>query len=89
MSCAPAVPACSVFNDNWIPAIPCTTSIPPEHRVKVAEHGNCFNAMVMRPVTRKEMISNPKAMEAFMKAWKGLWDQEVFDFFKPGNTMMW
>ena len=23
-------------------------------------------------VTRKEMISNPKAMEAFMKEWKGL-----------------
>ena len=40
----------------------------------------CFNAMVTRPVARKEMISNPKAMEAFMKEWKGLWDQEVFDF---------
>ena len=36
--------------------------------------------MVTRPVTRKEMMSNPKAMEAFMKEWKGLWDQEVFDF---------
>ncbi|OLQ00456.1 hypothetical protein AK812_SmicGene16906 [Symbiodinium microadriaticum] len=35
--------------------------------------------MVTRPVTRKEMVSNPKAMEAFMKEWKGLWDQEVFD----------
>eukprot|EP00439_Symbiodinium_sp_Y106_P084767 s1599_g26.t1 len=39
-----------------------------------------FNAMVTRPVTRKEMMSNPKAMEAFMEEWKGLWDQEVFDF---------
>ena len=36
--------------------------------------------MVTRPVTRKEMMSNPKAMEAFMKEWKGLWDQEVFVF---------
>ena len=26
------------------------------------------------------MVNNPKAMEAFMKEWKGLWDQEVFDF---------
>ena len=26
------------------------------------------------------MVSNPKAMEAFMNEWKGLWDQEVFDF---------
>ena len=36
--------------------------------------------MVTRPVTRKEMLSNPKAMEAFMKDWKGLRGQEVFDF---------
>ena len=36
--------------------------------------------MVTRPVTRKEMMNNPKPMEAFMKEWKGLWDQEVFDF---------
>ena len=76
----PAVPACAVFDENWIPAMPCTMSIPPKHRVKNAEHGNCFNAMVTCPVARKEMISNPKAMEAFMKEWKGLWDQEVFDF---------
>ena len=73
----PAVPACSVFEDNWVPAMPCTTSFPPRHRLKVAEHGNCFNAMVTRPPVT---ISNPKAMEAFMKEWKGLWDQEVFDF---------
>lgn len=26
------------------------------------------------------MISNPEATEAFMKEWKGLWGQEVFDF---------
>ena len=76
----PAVPACSVFNGDWIPAMPCTTSLPAKHRVKNAERGNCFNAMVTCPVIRKEMINNPKAMEAFMKEWKGLWDQEVFAF---------
>ena len=79
----PAVPACSVFDDDWIPAMPAmprATSVQHKHRVKNGEHGNCFNAMVTRPVTRQEMVSNPKAMEAFMKEWTGLWDQEVFDF---------
>ena len=28
----PAVPACSVFNEVWIPAMPCTTSVPQNHR---------------------------------------------------------
>ena len=37
------------------------------HRTKNPTMKPCFNAMVSRPVTRKEMISNPKAMEAFMK----------------------
>ena len=76
----PAVPASSVFNEDWIPAMPCTTSLPPKLRVKNTDYRNCFSSMVTLPVTRKEMISNPKAMEAFMKEWKGLWDQEVFDF---------
>ena len=75
-----AVPASAVFDDNWIPAMPCTTSVQQNHRVKNGAHGRCFNAMVTRPVTRKGMLSNPKAMEAFMKEWKGLWEQEVFDF---------
>ena len=64
---APAVPACSVFDDNWIPAMPCTTSIPPKHRVKNAGHGNCFNAMVTRPATRKEMVKKSKSYGSFMK----------------------
>ena len=76
----PAVPAHMVFDENWIPSMPCTTSAILEHREKNSEVKSCFNAMVTRPVTRKEMSSNPKAMEAFMKEWKGLWDQEVFDF---------
>ena len=76
----PAAPAHMVFDENWIPSMPCATSVILEHREKNPAVKSCFNAMVTRPVTRKEMMSNPKAMEAFMKEWKGLWDQEVFDF---------
>jgi hypothetical protein len=36
--------------------------------------------MVTRPVNRKELQSNPKAMEAFLKEWNGLREQGVFDF---------
>ena len=36
--------------------------------------------MVSRPVGRAEIESNPKAKEAMLKEWKGLRDQEVFDF---------
>ena len=76
----PAVPAHMVFDETWIPSMPCTTSAILEHREKNPGVKSCFNAMVTRPVTRKGMLSNPKAMDAFMKEWKGLWDQEVFDF---------
>ncbi|CAE7218058.1 unnamed protein product [Symbiodinium sp. KB8] len=44
---------------------------------KKAKRENAKDAKVSR---RKEMLDNPKAMEAFMKEWKGLWEQEVFDF---------
>ena len=51
------------------------------HREKVQQSAyHFFNAMVTRPVNRKELLSNPKAMEAFLKEWKGLWGQGVFDF---------
>ena len=76
----PAVPGCSVFKEDWIRSMPCATSIPQSHRTKNAVVKPCFNAVVTRPVTRKEMINNPKVMEAVMKEWMGLWDQEVFDF---------
>ena len=36
--------------------------------------------MVSRPVVRAEIEPNPKAKEAMLKEWKGLRDQEVFDF---------
>ena len=63
--------------------MPCTTSVKTDHREKNPAVKLCFNAMVTRPVTCKEMMSNPKAMEAFMKEWKGLWDQEVMSWQKP------
>ena len=37
------------------------------------------NAMVLRPAGKKEMLSNPKAVEAIRKEWSGLHKQYVFD----------
>lgn len=39
-----------------------------------------YNAMVSRPVSRNEMLSSPDALASMKKEWKGLWDQDVFDF---------
>ena len=67
--------------EHKIPRMPCMSSLEKGHREKVQQSAfHFFNAMVTRPVNRKELLSNPKAMEAFMKEWKGLWDQGVFDF---------
>ena len=65
------------------PAMPCTSASNNVHRTKVPSEGlgnKLFNAMVSRPVGRAEIESNPKAKEAMLKEWKGLRDQEVFDF---------
>ena len=63
--------------------MPCTSASNNIHRTKVPSEGlggKLFNAMVSRPVGRAEIESNPKAKEAMLKEWKGLRDQEVFDF---------
>ena len=39
-----------------------------------------YNAMVSRPVSRSEMLSSTEALASMKKEWKGLWDQDVFDF---------
>ena len=39
-----------------------------------------YNAMVSRPVSRHEMLNNPDALASMKQEWKGLWDQDVFDF---------
>ena len=65
------------------PTMPCTSAPNNIHRTKVPPGGlggKLFNAMVSRPVGRAEIESNPKAKEAMLKEWKGLRDQEVFDF---------
>ena len=65
------------------PTMPCTSASNHIHRTKVPPEGlgsKLFNAMVSRPVGRAEIESNPKAKEAMLKEWKGLRDQEVFDF---------
>ena len=65
------------------PTMPCTSASNNIHRTKVPSEGlggKLFNAMVSRPVGRAEIESNPKAKEAMLKEWKGLRDQEVFDF---------
>ena len=38
-----------------------------------------FNALVSRPVGRKEMLTNPDALASMKKEWSGLIDQGVFD----------
>ena len=72
-------------DDEFIafPTMPCTSASNQIHRTKVPPGGlgsKLFNAMVSRPVGRAEIESNPKAKEAMLKEWKGLRDQEVFDF---------
>ena len=65
------------------PTMPCTSATNNVHRAKLSQGGlggKLFNAMVSRPVGRAEIDSNPKAKEAMLKEWKGLRDQEVFDF---------
>ena len=67
--------------EHKLPRMPCLSTGDAGHREKVKQNAfHFFNAMVTRPVNRKELLSNPKAMEAFLKEWKGLWDQGVFDF---------
>ena len=72
-------------DDEYIafPTMPCTSASNQSHRTKISPGGlgsKLFNAMVSRPVGRAEIESNPKAKEAMLKEWKGLRDQEVFDF---------
>ena len=65
------------------PTMPCTSATNNVHRAKLPQGGlggKLFNAMVSRPVGRAEIDSNPKAKEAMLKEWKGLRDQQVFDF---------
>ena len=58
-----------------MPCVPCTRV----HREKLKEKFPRFHtAMVSRPVGKKEMLSNPKAVEAIRKESSGLRKQNVF-----------
>ena len=47
-----------------------------------------YNAMVSRSVSRSEMLSSPQALVSMKKEWKGLWDQDVFDFARVVEYIM-
>ena len=73
-SSSSSAPAAPVEEELSHPAMPL---VPQEkvdkflkHRNKI-DFSNVFNAMVARPVTRKEMESNPKGLAAIEKEWSG------------------
>ena len=64
------------------PSMPCVTSERIQHREKAAKVVRFFDALVSRPVgrkERKEMLTNPDALASMKKEWSGLIDQGVFD----------
>ena len=65
---------------DYIPAMPCVPSTD-AHRVKNSESGRrlLFNAVVERPVGRKEIGEQPKAQEAMRKEWDRLRAKKVWD----------
>ena len=63
--------------DEPFPTMPCVVR-DTQHRPKLM--GNrLFNAVVSRPVSRAEILSNKKAMQSMLDEWGGLWDEETFD----------
>ena len=65
-----------------IPCMPCVQQ-DLEHREKFGQtvrFGKLFNAMVSRPVGRKEMMEDPDAKASMRNEWLGQHKQGVFDF---------
>ena len=58
------------------PSMPCVTSELIQHREKAMKVVRFFG---VRPVGRKEMLTNPDALASMKKEWSGLVDQGVFD----------
>ena len=50
-----------------------------QHREKAVKVVRFFDALVSRPVGRKEMLTNPDALASMKKEWSGKIDQGVFD----------
>ena len=70
-------------HNHHIPMMPCIHHLKDDHRQRLGESviGRIFsNALVSRPVGRKEMLSDPEALESMMKEWKGQWSADVYDF---------
>ena len=61
------------------PSMPCVNSERIQHREKAVKVVRFFDALVSRPVGRKEMLTNPDALASMKKEWSGLIDQGVFD----------
>ena len=75
-----ALPAIGEGGDaKKYPSMPCVTSELIQHREKAEKVVRFFNALVSRPVGRKEMLTNPDALAPMKKEWSGLIDQGVFD----------
>ena len=66
-------------NAKKYPSMPCVTSELIQHREKAVKVVRFFDALVSRPVGRKEMLTNPDALASMKKEWSGLIDQVVFD----------
>ena len=75
-----ALPAIGEEGDaKKYPSMPCVTSELIQHREKAEKVVRFFDALVSRPVGRKEMLTNPDALAPMRKEWSGLIDQGVFD----------
>ena len=61
------------------PSMQCVNSERIQHREKAVKVVRFFDALVSRPVGRKEMLTNPDALASMKKEWSGLIDQGVFD----------
>ena len=59
------------------PSMPCVVR-DEHHRPKIGNY-RFYNALVSRPVSRSEMLSDPEAMQSMMNEWGGLWGQDTFD----------
>ena len=88
---APATPTSTDSNgkskvNHFVSSVPCMPCVHQdlEHREKFGQtgvrFGKLFNAMVSRPVGRKEMMEDPDAKASMRNEWLGQHKQGVYDF---------
>ena len=87
---AKAAPTASTSKDSdgkfkvnhFVSSIPCMPCVHQdlEHREKFGQSDVRFNAMVSRPVGRKEMMEDPDAKASMRSEWLGQHKQGVYDF---------